>query len=121
MTTNDTVRETVQGYFTALKERRGWESFLSDDLAFTSFTSPNRRITGKDAFLEGTKRFYSSYVSFEVRDTIVEGDRACVLTRYEVRTPDGNTFSSDVAEIFTVKDGRISSFAIYFDSAPYPR
>ena len=116
-----TTRETVQGYFTALKEKRGWESFLSDDIVFTSFAGPVKRITGKNLFVEATKRFYSSYISFELRDILVEGERACVLTRYELRAPNGNAFSSDVAEIFTVKDGKINSFGIYFDSAPYPK
>lgn len=30
-------------------------------------------------------------------------------------------FASDVAELFTVRDGKIDSFAIYFDTAPYPK
>ena len=30
-------------------------------------------------------------------------------------------FTSDVAEIFSVRNGKIDSFAIYFDSAPRPR
>ena len=40
---------------------------------------------------------------------------------YEVRGKDGGTFTSDVAEIFTVRDGKIDSLAIYFDTAPYAR
>jgi|SRR5215831_17448477 len=116
-----TTKESVQGYFTALKEKRGWESFLADDLVFTSFTSPVKRITGKDSFLEATSRFYASVVSTEVRDLLVEGERACALTHYELRAPDGHVFSSDVAEIFTVRDGAIDSFGIYFDSVPFPK
>jgi hypothetical protein len=30
-------------------------------------------------------------------------------------------FVSDVAEVFRVRDGRIESLEIYFDSAPFPR
>ena len=116
-----TTRETIQGYFAALKERSGWESFLSDDVVFISFTSPIKRINGKNAFLEATRRFYSSLVSFEVKDVLCDQERACALTHYELRAPTGNTFTSDVAEIFTVKDGRITSFSIYFDSAPFPK
>jgi ketosteroid isomerase-like protein len=115
-----TTRDAVQGYFNALKQRSGWESFLSDTMTFTSYTSPVKQATGKDAFLQATKRFYSSIVSFEVRDLIVENERACASTRYELQGPDGR-FSSDVAELFTVKNGRIESFAIYFDSAPFPK
>jgi ketosteroid isomerase-like protein len=116
-----TTEGTIQGYFNSLKEKKGWESFLSDDMIFTSFTSPVKQVTGKDAYLVSTKRFYSMIVSVEVKDLVVAGEKACALTRYELQPPTGNTFISDVAEIFRVKDGKIDSFAIYFDSAPFPK
>jgi ketosteroid isomerase-like protein len=119
--TDMTTENTVNGYFQSLKEKKGWESFLSEDIVFTSFTSPVKQIAGKAAYLEATKRFYSSIVSFEVIDRIVSGEKACVLTRYQLQSPTGNTFTSDVAEIFKVKDGKINSFGIYFDSAPFPK
>jgi hypothetical protein len=49
-------------------------------------------------------------------------DRACALTQYELRRPDArSTIASDVAEIFTVKAGKIDSLSIYFDRAPFPK
>jgi len=116
-----TTRETIQGYFAALKEQRGWQSFLSDDLVFISFTGPVKRVTGKTEFLHATERFYSSIVSFEVREILCDKEKACALTHYELRMADNHSFTSEVAEIFAVKDGRINSFAIYFDSAPFPK
>ena len=116
------TRATVQGYFDALARREdGWQSILADDMVFTSFTSPVKEVRGKGPFLEATRRFYSSIVSLQLRELIVEGGKACALTRYELRAPTGATFTSDVAELFTVNDGRIDSFAIYFDSAPFPK
>ena len=116
-----TTRQTVEGYFAALKAKEGWQSFLSDDLVFTSFTNPVKTIEGREAFLESTKRFYSSIYSFEVREVLVDADKACVLTRYQLKAPNGSAFQSDVAEVFTTKADRISSFSIYFDSAPFPK
>src|SRR5262245_15521837 len=116
-----TTKETIQGYFAALKEQKKWESFLSDDVVFASYKNPIRTVTGKNAFLEATNRFYSSIVSVEVKDMLCDKERACALTHYVLRAPGGNSFTSDVAEIFTVEDSRISSFAIYFDSAPFPK
>jgi ketosteroid isomerase-like protein len=116
-----TTKETIQGYFTCLEQKNGWESFLAEDMRFTSFTSPPKEVTGKAAYLEATKRFYATIVSLEVRDLVIDGDKACALTRYELRPPGGNAFRSDVAEIFAVKDGHIASFGIYFDSAPFPK
>lgn len=116
-----TTKDTIQGYFNSLKQKKEWESFLSDDMTFTSFTSPIKQVSGKDAYIESTKRFYSMVISVEVRDLMIAGEKACALTRYELQPPTGNTFVSDVAELFTVKNGKIDSFAIYFDSSPFPK
>lgn len=116
-----TTKDTIQGYFNRLKEKKGWEEFLADDITFTSFTSPVRQVSGKDSFLASTKRFYSMINSVEVKDTIIEADKATVLTHYELQPPNGNAFHSDVAEIFAIRNGKIHSFGIYFDSSPYPK
>ena len=115
-----TTKETVNGYFNALKNGSGWDSFLADNITFTSFTNPVKQLTGKTTYLEATKRFYSSIASMELRDLIIDGDKACALTRYELRGPTG-PFTSDVSEIFTVANGKIQTFGIYFDSAPFPK
>jgi ketosteroid isomerase-like protein len=117
-----TTRATIERYYEALRSKSGWDSQFADDVTFTSFTSPNRQVSDRTAFVEGTKRFYSMIVSFELRELIIDDDKACGLTRYELQPPSGGPrFSSDVAEIFSVTDGQITSFAIYFDTAPYPK
>jgi hypothetical protein len=69
--------------------------------------------------VESTKGFYSMIESLELRRLIVEGNRACALTRYLLQPPVGEPFRCDVAELFTVKEHVIDSFEIYFDSAPF--
>jgi ketosteroid isomerase-like protein len=116
-----TTRETIQAYFSGLAQKKDWESFLSDDMTFTSFTSPVKRVNGRTAFLESTKRFYSMITAVEVNALIVDGDQACALTGYALEPPVGPPFHSDVAEVFRVRDGKITSFDIYFDTAPFPK
>jgi ketosteroid isomerase-like protein len=113
------TKETIQKYLDSI--HNGFESLVTDEAKFTSFTSPVRSVAGKAAYVAATRNFYSKVASFEVRDLIVDANRACALTRYEVRGKDGGTFTSDVAEVFTVKDGKVDSLAIYFDLTPYPR
>lgn len=116
------VRHTVERYYDRLGQRAGWDAVFSDDVVFTNFASPVRRVTGKDAFLQATRRFYGSIGSLEVRELVVDGAYACALVRYEVRPPNGAPpFESHVAEFFTVEDGEIGAFAICFDTAPYPK
>jgi ketosteroid isomerase-like protein len=115
------TREIIQGYFAELQQRGRWESFLADDLKFTSFTSPAKEVAGKAAYLDSTRRFFSMIQSVAVRDLIIEGEQACALTRYQLQAPSGTTFQSDVAELFRVRNGNIVALAIYFDSAPFPK
>lgn len=58
--------------------------------------------------------------NLEVKDFLVDGERACVVTRYQLQPPAGPVFETHVAEMFEVREGRITSFEIYFDSAPFP-
>jgi ketosteroid isomerase-like protein len=116
-----TTRDTIQEYFNGLQEKKGWDSFLSDDLRFASFVTPNKRVRGRAQYLESTKRFFSMITALEVKDLLVDGDKACALTRYELQVPGGPSFRSDVAEVFEVRDGKISSLEIYFDSSPFPK
>jgi len=116
-----TAKETVRRYFDALEHKNNWDSLLADDMSFTSHTSPNKQLRGRDAFLQSTNRFYSMVRSLDVRELIGEGDHVCALTRYELQPPAGPAFTSDVAEIFVVKNDRIAEFDIVFDSAPYPK
>jgi ketosteroid isomerase-like protein len=113
--------QIVQDYFAALERKQGWESFLAEDFSFTSYASPNRRLAGRDAYLAATRRFFSMISSLELKKLIVDGETVCAQTRYELRSPSGGTFQSDVAEVFGLRDGKIASLGIYFDSAPYPK
>ena len=116
-----TTGEVVQGYLSALKQKKDWPSFLSEDITFTSFTSPVKQISGRAGFLESTRRFYSMITAVEVKALMVDGDHACALTRYTLKPPAGPVFESHVAEVFGVRDGKITSFDIYFDTAPFPK
>jgi ketosteroid isomerase-like protein len=80
-----------------------------------------KQVTGKAAYLESTGRFFSMITGVEVRRLVVDGQQACALTTYRLQPPGGPAFSSDVAELFEVRDGKIASFDIYFDSSPFPK
>jgi ketosteroid isomerase-like protein len=60
-------------------------------------------------------------VAVEVKDMIVDGEKACALTRYQLNPPTGGRFNSDVAELFTVRNDQIVSLSISFDTSPFPK
>jgi ketosteroid isomerase-like protein len=113
--------QVVRDYFAALGRKQGWEAFLADNLVFTSHASASRQVSGREAYLAATRRFFSMISSVEIRDLLVDGAKACALTSYELQPPGGRGFRSDVAEVVVVRDERIGSLDIYFDSAPYPK
>jgi ketosteroid isomerase-like protein len=115
------TRAVVQDYFRALELGESWQAFLAEDLAFTILSSPVKRVSGRAAYLEATRRFYSMIRSVHLRELIIEGERACALTHYELEGPDGKRFESDVVEILTVSRNQITSLEICFDPAPYPK
>ena len=115
------TRKTVHDYFEALSAGRDWPSFLAEGLTFASHASPAKQVTGRDAFIESTKGFYSMIERVELRQLITDGHRACALARYVLSPPQGESFTCDVAEVFTVRNDRIETFEIYFDSAAFHR
>ena len=115
------TRQTVERYFDLLRNAGAWDAMLADDIDFTRLTTPAKRVTGKTAYLEATRRFYASIASLNIRELVVEGERAFALTEYLIRMPSGDRFESYVAELFTVRDTKISALSICFDLSPYPK
>ena len=115
-----TTQQIIRAYFKALSTRGDWQAFFADGMVFVSHAAPGKRVAGKQACIESTRGFYSMIQGIDVQELFCDGERACVLTRYRLEPPRGESFTSDVAEVFTVKAGKIDSFQIYFDSAPYP-
>ncbi len=109
--------ETIRRYFTSI-HTGGWESYVADDFIFVN-SNLDKVERGKAAYVEAAGRFFRATTSVEIRKTITAGDDICVLARYELRSPKGKTGVSDVAEIMTVKDGKISSSAIFFDTKAF--
>lgn len=116
-----TTRQTIEGYFSALSTRGGWEDFLDDQVRFVSHGTPPKDLRGRAAYLASTRGFYSMIEDVDLEGLIVEGDRACAQARYRLRPPHGDAFTCAVSEVFSVKGNKIVSFEIYFDSAPFPR
>jgi len=112
------TKATIEGYLRDLQKKQDWTSYLSDGLVFTSYTNPIRRLSGKEAFLQSTKRFYTMIKAVEVRDLIVDGDKAVALTHYDLEPPQGPVFVSDVAEYLACAMAR--SCRLTFTSTAHP-
>ena len=111
-----TTKETVQKYYDGVARKDGWQSVLSEDM---TFASPNQKTKGKDAYVQGTARFLQNVRESKVTELIIEDDKAYALVKYEMASPKGQTQWFDVAEILSVKDEKIDSSTILFDTAAF--
>ena len=109
------TRDTIATYFQRLYAG-GWEALIGDDVLFTSPTGETR---GKAAYVEGTNRFKQVAKSVEVRQLIVEEENVSAVTRYKLLSPKGNLWYCDTVEIFSVRNGKIQSSKIFFDTAGF--
>ena len=108
------TKEIVRSYFAAI-HKGGWESYIADDFTFVS-SNLDKVARGKAPVYRGRRAFFRLTTSVEVRQLIVDGNTACAVARYRLRSPKGNVGVCDVAEILTLSDGKLNSSKILFDT-----
>jgi ketosteroid isomerase-like protein len=110
------TKEIVESYYDGVAQKRWWESIISEEIAFTG---PGINSKGKNAYVEATARFLRAVKISKVIQMIIEGDNVCAIVRYDLESPKGNRMSSDVAEILSVRNGKIDSSTIFFDTIAF--
>jgi ketosteroid isomerase-like protein len=115
MTSSTETRTLLEKYYDTLSKNEGWQSLLSEDVLLTGTVMKESK--GKDLFVHNN--FFRMIKSLNVRQMIVENENAFALVSYDLVSPKGTKFSSDVAEIWKVKNNKLASLAIYFDTAAF--
>ena len=114
------TKELLETYYKGLAQKNGWDSVLSDNFSFVggdmTKTTP---IVGKQAYIEVIKRFSQLFKTMRVKEMITQDDKACVIGNYDYVFPNGKSINGDVAEIWKVKDGKLSSLTIFFDTLTF--
>ncbi|MFZ0452254.1 MAG: nuclear transport factor 2 family protein [Ignavibacteriaceae bacterium] len=114
------TKELLDIYYKGFAEKSGWEDVIADDFKFTggdmTKTDP---VIGKSAYIEVIKRFSKLFKSMRVKEMIVEGEQACVIGNYDYEFPGGKKINGDVAEIWEVKNGKLGSLTIFFDTLSF--
>ena len=50
---------------------------------------------------------------------IIEGDKASVIGNYDFQFPNGQKINGNVSENWTVKNGKLQSLILYFDTLTF--
>lgn len=114
------TKELLETYYKGLAQKNDWDSVLSDNFSFVggdmTKTTP---IEGKQAYIEVIKRFSQLFKTMRVKEMIIQDDNACVIGNYDYVFPNGKSINGDVAEIWKVKDGKLASLIIFFDTLTF--
>ena len=76
-------------------------------------------IVGKEAYVQVIKRFSQLFQSMKAKEMIIQGDKACVIGNYDYLFPNGQKINGNVAEIWTIKNEKLQSLTIYFDTLTF--
>ena len=117
-----TTKQLLEKYYKGFAEKKDWESTISEDFKFVGGDMTNTTpIVGKQAYIEVINRFSRLFTSMRVKQRIVEGDSACVIGNYDYVFPTGKKINGDVAELWTVKNGKLDSLTIFFDTLSFDK
>jgi ketosteroid isomerase-like protein len=110
-----TIKEILKKYYDGLSKKEDWHSMLSEEILLTGTIAKESK--GKELFVNNN--FFKLIRDLKVKELIVENESACALVRYDLMSPKGKNFASEVAEIWKAKDGKLVALAIYFDTAAF--
>ncbi len=111
------VKNLLKQYYDGLANKGDWHSMLSENILLTGTIA--KESIGKENFVNNN--FFKMVRSLKVKNMIVENDGACAVVHYDLLSPKGKSFTSDVAEIWKVKNGKLESLEIYFDTAQFQK
>ena len=114
------TRQLLETYYKGFAQKSQWESVVADDFHYVGGDMNNRTPSvGKQAYVDIIKRFSQRFDTMRVKEMIIEGDRACVIGNYDFIFANGKRINADVAEQWTVKNNKLQSLTIYFDTLTF--
>jgi hypothetical protein len=116
-TVSSDVRELVSEYVLAAGDRRfdRFEELLHPDVEFGGTTVVELR--GASAVAEGYRRLGPIILRNDIKQMVVDGDKAFVLYDFVTDTAVGPVLTG---ELLTVDEGRIRSIVLLFDWRRWP-
>jgi ketosteroid isomerase-like protein len=105
----------VQRYYENIMSKKEWDTLLSDDLLLTGTVAQDSR--GKTPYINNN--FFNLVKKAKVKEMLVDGRSAFALVNYDLLSPKGKTMNLDVAEFWKVKERKLDSVAIFFDTAAF--
>ncbi len=120
MDNSKATKELLDIYYKGFAQKEGWDSVISENFKFVGGDMMNTTpVIGKQGYIEVINRFSKLFKSMHVKEMIIEDDNACVIGNYNYEFPGGKKINGDVAEIWKVKNGKLDSLIIFFDTLTF--
>lgn len=114
------TKQLLETYYKGFAEKFNWESVIADDFQYIDGDMTNSTpVVGKQAYIEIIKRFSQRFEEMRVEQMIIDGETACVIGNYDFQFPNGTKINGSVAELWTVKNGKLNSLTLYFDTLTF--
>jgi ketosteroid isomerase-like protein len=112
-----TTKELLHSYYKGYAQKQGWEIVIAEDFEFVGGDMTNQTpVIGKQAYIEITNRFNKLFTDMRPKKMFVTEEGAFVLANYDYVFPGGRRINANVAELWKVKDGKLSGLTIFFDT-----
>ena len=120
MDNQTTTKQLLETYYKGFAEKANWESVIADNFQYVGGDMTKAEpLIGKQAYIEVTKRFSQVFTAMRVKEMIIQDNKACVIGNYDFKFPRGQELNGNVAEIWTVNNGKLQSLTIYFDTLTF--
>jgi ketosteroid isomerase-like protein len=114
------TKQLLDNYYKGFAAKANWEATIADDFQYVGGDMTNTQpVIGKQAYVEIIKRFSQRFQSMRVKQMIIEGDKASVIGNYDFQFPNGKKINGNVSENWTVKNGKLQSLTLYFDTLTF--
>jgi ketosteroid isomerase-like protein len=114
------TKQLLEKYYTGFAAKANWQETIADDFQYVGGDMNNTEpVVGKQAYIEIIKRFSQRFQSMKVKQMVIEGDRACVIGNYDFQFPNGHKINGNVSEHWTIKNGKLQSLTLYFDTLTF--
>ncbi len=114
------TRQLLESYYKGFAAKSNWENTIADDFQYVGGDMTNTQpVVGKQAYVEIIKRFSQRFEAMRVKQMIVDGDKASVVGNYDFQFPSGLKINGNVSENWTVKNGKLQSLTLYFDTLTF--
>jgi hypothetical protein len=93
-----------------------WNSIVSDQIVFKG---PVDQVSGKERFIQLNRGFFPLVQEYKPVNAFEGTSSVCLEGIFKVKTPKGNLLELEMAEVYSIKEGKIENIRVYYDAEQF--